>query len=36
MNKKARTRKGKGLIDGIANMVLSNKHNKLMQANDTR
>ena len=30
MNKKARTRKGKGLIDGIANMVLSNKHNRLM------
>ena len=28
MNKKAKARKGKGVIDGIANMVLSNKHNR--------
>ena len=30
MNKKAKARKGKGVIDGIANMVLSDKHNRLM------
>ena len=30
MNKKAKARKGKGVIDGIANMVLSNKHNRAL------
>ena len=30
MNKKAKARKGKGILDATANMVLSNKHNRLM------
>ena len=30
MNKKAEARKGKGILDATANMVLSNKHNRLM------
>ena len=30
MNKKAKARKGKGVIDGIANMVLSDKHNRAL------
>ena len=28
MNKKAKARKGKGILDATANMVLSNKHNR--------
>ena len=30
MNKKSKARKGKGILDATANMVLSNKHNRLM------
>ncbi len=30
MNKKNKARKGKGILDATANMVLSNKHNRLM------
>ena len=30
MNKKAKARKGKGIIDATANMVLSNKHNRAL------
>ncbi len=30
MNKKAKARRGKCIIDTTANMVLSNKHNRLM------
>ena len=30
MNRKAKARRGKGILDATAIMVLSNKHNRLM------
>ncbi len=30
MNKKAKARRGKGILEATSNMVLSNKHNRLM------